>query len=131
MVDKFHKTKPAIRVSFFRVSGKPYVRLCDDYVFDVVYRTHYQRFTAPKNFLSDGASIPRIFRPFLGTLRAVNAGIEHDYLYSSGKLPRVDSDLHFRKRLKDMGVGFVIRHCAYYAVRLFGRRYYNNDIYNH
>ena len=82
-----------------------------------------------KHFITDLSSIPRIFwmiyPPFgLYTL----AGIVHDFLYSKEGSTQVrsrkEADDIFLEIMKETGVSWHTRTIFYYAVRLFGKRFF-------
>jgi hypothetical protein len=86
--------------------------------------------TLPTGMLSDGLSIPSLFRPLVGpaTGRAFLAGLTHDYLYSkastaSHSMTRKDADDLFLEIMYNLGIGFR-RNLIYAAVRSFGWRSY-------
>ena len=54
-----------------------------------------QTFTVPKGFVSDGASIPKMFWGLIAPCidgRTIRAAIIHDWLYSTGILSRKQAD---------------------------------------
>lgn len=81
--------------------------------------------TVPLGFISDGASIPRIFWNILSPFgEYFEAALIHDFLYSKASdgygLDRGESDYLFLMAMKDCGVGFIKRHTIYRAVRIGG-----------
>mgnify|MGYP005856953373 CR=1 FL=1 len=81
----------------------------------------------PTGFVTDLASIPRLFRsliPVNGSHRA--PAIVHDYLYAVGgkfrgvEIKRKDADKIFKEAMKIAGVGWFKRQTMYGAVRGFG-----------
>jgi len=86
--------------------------------------------TIPTGFVSDGLSIPSVFRPLVGpsTGRPFMAGLLHDWLYSrasSSRYPftRAEADDIFLEIMFNLGIGFR-RNLIYAAVRAFGWRAY-------
>ena len=76
---------------------------------------------APAGFITDLASIPRIFHaliPVNGRHRL--AAIVHDYLFVIQDRPRADVDNIFLEAMEDSGVGWVTRWAMYLAVRAGG-----------
>lgn len=85
---------------------------------------------APAGFVTDGASVPRLLWRVVGhpmETPQIAAAVLHDWRYSTGDVPRADADALFREDLAAVGVGFARRWLFYFAVRLFGRRRYNNE----
>lgn len=95
--------------------------------------THYFRYlsdygvvTVPSGFVTDGASIPRVFWNIMGPQgQWFYAAIIHDFLYSVHsntrfRATRLEADEIFLDAMKDLGVPWLKRHTIYRAVRLFG-----------
>lgn len=95
----------------------------------------------PKGFITDYASIPRIFWPLLPPWGKYGpAAIVHDYLYTRAGMTvpspedpsrmvesdRKTADRIFLLAMAQLGVGVVKRYVMYFAVRLFGRAAYKN-----
>jgi len=79
----------------------------------------------PPLFLSDGLSIPRLFRSvFSKSPSYIYAGIAHDYTYRilPHKMTRKQADLLFLKLMRGYGVGFWTRRAIYRAVRIGARK---------
>lgn len=85
------------------------------------YRGHTARFTVPRGFVTDFASVPRflwwLFPPYGKHTRAA---VVHDWLYSSHVTSRADADGLFRRMMKELGVSACRRWLMFFAVRLFG-----------
>jgi len=81
------------------------------------------RFTVPKGFQWDGASIPSVFwsflfvTPFHHTVR--RAGLLHDFMYSRHR-DRALADALFLALMRDDGANWAQRTIMYLAVRCFG-----------
>jgi len=114
---------------------------------DLKYKTpNVGYITVPKNFITDGSSIPRILwsvakSPFVGKHKF--AAVLHDYLYKCGlsckKLginclyckrlsikglsSRKEADDLFYYFMRVAGVGRIEAKTKYWAVRLFGKRW--------
>ncbi len=76
----------------------------------------------PKDFETDLASIPQIFRSIIPQQgRHIQPAIVHDYAYC-GKttLTKKDADLLFLDGMKSLGVGWLRRRTMYAAVRVGG-----------
>jgi hypothetical protein len=80
------------------------------------------RVTLPKGFITDGASIPKIFwwlgKPFSGD--TLYPSFIHDYLYNQTTIPRLIADLIFLDMMKENGVGFIKRWVYFKVVVLCG-----------
>lgn len=98
-------------------------RLYQDLVY---YSERYQRsIVVPKGFVTDYASIPRLFQLFLSKLgRHREAAVVHDYLYSADteykNITRKEADVIFSDAMQDKQVPGWKRATMYRAVRLFG-----------
>lgn len=87
------------------------------------YVSGYGEIKVPALFVTDGASIPRMFwNIFPPTGSYFKAAIIHDYLYSSlnDKFSRSESDLIFKEAMFNLGIGWIKRETIYRAVQLFG-----------
>lgn len=91
-----------------------------------LYISSFGIITVPAGFLTDGASVPRIFWNIFSPFGSYfPAALIHDYLYSKASYPswvisRADSDEIFLAAMKDVGVGWFTRRIIYRAVRLGG-----------
>lgn len=89
------------------------------------YISSYGVITVPAGFITDGASIPRLFwtalMPF-GPYFA--AAIIHDYLYTefNTRFTREQSDLIFKEAMFNLGLDWPRREAIYRAVQAFGGR---------
>ena len=87
--------------------------------------------TVPAGFLTDGASIPRIFWSiFSPTGSYFEAALIHDYLYSNVSTWRIDramADKIFLYAMGDIGVGWLTRKTIYLAVLLGGWKGYKKS----
>lgn len=84
--------------------------------------------TVPTGFVSDLASIPRL--PFIYVLLAKVAdlpGVVHDFLYSTGVLPRAMADNVLREACLLTGVPAWKASMIYYGVRLGGGSHFNSN----
>lgn len=96
------------------------------------YHWGVTKITVPAGFVTDFASIPRIFRIIIPKLGKWNkAAVVHDYLYQHhGKhcrgwailfyMTRRKADIIFHDAMKDLGVKEWERTLMYWAVRLGG-----------
>lgn len=100
----------------------------------------YRGFLVPQGFLTDGASAPKWTLSVVGFQRdGIHraAAMIHDWLYvnkgtvvrangSTFTYDRLYADKQFKGILKEAGVKNWQAWCAYYAVRLGGRLYWNH-----
>lgn len=101
----------------------------------LIYKGNRDKFTVPKGFRTDFASIPRIFAwliPKNGSHDA--AAIVHDYLYRcqpltahSKRISRKDADRLFRRIMRELGTNCVRYNLMYAAVRIGGRFTWNKS----
>jgi hypothetical protein len=92
-------------------------------LFRILQPLAFGNIIAPEGFITDGASIPRIFHPILGPHGAYfPAAIIHDWLYSENNnfWTRYESDRVFLEAMIVCGVGVVTRQLVYRAVRVGG-----------
>ena len=82
----------------------------------------------PKGFITDFASIPRLFWSIIGgpTGKYTKSAVIHDYGYHSQRFTRLRTDQMFLEGMKVLGVGWLKRYLMYNAVRLAGWRPWNN-----
>lgn len=76
-------------------------------------------FTIPKDFIWDGASIPRIFWLSTGSNydpKYTLPALIHDYLYKAGICSKRKADLVFLRELNRSGVDWYTRHKMYIGV---------------
>jgi len=80
----------------------------------------------PKGFITDFATIPRIFWKILPPYdpRYGKAAVIHDFLYYTGIGDRRWADDEFLECMKILGAHWPMRTTMYWAVRIFGRFLY-------
>lgn len=77
--------------------------------------------TVPAGFVTDFASIPRMFWNILPPWgKYGKAAIVHDYLYQTGLYPKKRCDLIFLEAMELLGVNWFVRNTMYQAVNWFG-----------
>ncbi len=79
------------------------------------------KIVVPKGFVTDFASVPRLFWAFIppdGSYTA--AAVVHDYLYHTQERSRKESDLIFLEAMEVLGVVWWKRKVMYRSVRMFG-----------
>jgi len=87
-----------------------------------------QEVIVPSGFVSDLASIPRIFWQILRpTGRYAYAAVVHDYLYWTQVRSRDEADQIFRIAMEDSKVDSRIMRTLYQAVRQFGQSAWDNN----
>lgn len=81
-----------------------------------------QNICVPKNFVTDFASIPRVFwRLFLPSGLHREAAVVHDWLYFSGDRARAVCDAIFLEAMESLGVSRWRRQFMFLAVRIGGQ----------
>ena len=101
-------------------NGSMILRICDRFRY---LSTRHGEIAVPNGFLTDGASVPRIFWSLFSPFGDYfGAALVHDYLYSTGnrKFSRRESDRIFLEAMEDAGVSWIKRQTIYRAVRLGG-----------
>ena len=95
---------------------------------DYIYQIENYVIRVPKSFVTDYASIPRIFRAIvLPYGKHSGASVVHDYLYSKNcelNIERKKADKIFLEILKEGGVNPILARLMYIAVRCFGKTRY-------
>lgn len=82
---------------------------------------HKKYITVPKGFLTDFASIPKVFHSFIKDKDKYNkAAVVHDWLYNCKIYDRKTADKIFLEAMAILGIHPIKRYIFYYAVRLFG-----------
>jgi len=87
------------------------------------YRSSRGTITVPAGFVTDGASIPRVFWSILEPFGPYfEAALIHDFLYSpwNRRFTRRQADLIFKEAMFNSGLDWVRRETIYRAVRLGG-----------
>ena len=94
-------------------------------VSDYIYQIENYVIKVPRGFITDYASIPKIFRPIvLPYGKHSGASVVHDYLYSKScelNIERKKADKIFLEILKEEGVNPILARLMYIAVRVFGK----------
>ena len=87
--------------------------------FKLLEKVKYKDLTIPKNFRTDGASVPRIFWSIFPPNRTdyLPCAIIHDYLCDKGEYKKADK--YFKECLKEISVSKFTRYVFYYAVRIY------------
>lgn len=89
------------------------------------------RYTVPRGFITDLASIPRLLRGLYSqTGLSRRAAVLHDYLYCLQCTTRAEADALFLEALAAEGVGWFTRYSMFLAVRSGGWVYWNRRAEN-
>ena len=92
---------------------------------DYIYQIENYVIKVPRGFITDYASIPRIFRAIvLPYGKHSGASVVHDYLYSKDcdlDIERKKADKIFLEILKEEGVNPILARLMYITVRVFGK----------
>jgi len=89
--------------------------------------------TIPTGFITDGASIPKVFWSILYPFGPYfPAALVHDYLYSKASnqffhVSRETADKIFKEAMFNIGIGWITRETIYRAVRIGGRKSYKKQ----
>ena len=99
---------------------------------DYVYKTKRYLIKVPKGFVTDYASIPKLFRIIILPYgKHSGASVVHDWLYSSNcdlDISRERADKIFLEILKEEKVNFFLRIFMYLAVRKFGGNRFRSGV---
>jgi hypothetical protein len=92
-----------------------------DFGYDVGAEGSGDTIDVPIGFMTDFASVPRVFWAILPQWgKYGNAAVIHDYCYWDQTRSRKESDAIFYEGMGVLGVSSVTRHVMYWAVRYFG-----------
>ena len=97
---------------------------------DIVLKVNGILFTIPLGFETDLASIPQIAWPILAPAHSslIRPAIVHDWMYRTAcYFTRKQSDLIFYHLLVNEGISRFRASIMYYAVRLFGWNYFEEN----
>lgn len=93
----------------------------------LVHPFKYDGGVIPKGFVTDFASIPRLFWNLISPTGLGDVGpIKHDWKYRNGLGTRADADYGFLLDMIADNIPWGKRIVAYYGVRLFGWRSWNS-----
>jgi Protein of unknown function (DUF1353) len=88
----------------------------------------FQSVTVPIGFVTDFASIPRLFWSLLPSDgRYTYPAIVHDFLYWTQTKPKNEADMILKFGMEDFGVGTAKSFAIYNAVHLFGSNAWNEN----
>lgn len=83
----------------------------------------------PVGFVTDGASVPRLFWRVLGApveARTIGAFVRHDYSYTTAAVKRKKADAALYDDLRAAGMSRTRAFTYWLGVRLFGWLHYND-----
>ena len=93
----------------------------------LTYEGSDETFTAPAGFVTNFASVPRIFWSILSPWgRHMKAAVMHDYFYQTTIVSRLDADKLFNRMMRSLGVSWWRRQTMYRMTRLFGAKHYGS-----
>lgn len=97
-------------------------KVVHSFVYHVGTEDSEEKIIVPGEFITDFASIPRIFWTLIGhpTGKYGKAAVIHDYCYYERIYSRKKSDLIFEEGMAVLKVPFWKRKTMYFAVRSFG-----------
>lgn len=99
-----------------------------EFIYDVGEEGSGDVVSVPIGFITDFASVPRLFWTILPKWgKYGNAAVIHDYLYMSQERSRKESDDIFYEGMVVLGTNKIIAKIMYYAVRIFGGFAYYKD----
>ena len=97
-------------------------KILEPFIYHVGCVESQEIITVPKDFITDFASIPRLFYTLVGppTGRYGKAAVIHDFLYHTQVYTRARSDSIFLEAMKVLRVPWYKRYTMYLTVRSFG-----------
>lgn len=96
-------------------------RLVEPFTYDVGELGGDDSITVPENFLTDFASVPRLFWRIIPPWgKYGKAAVLHDWLYHVQDRSRRECDKVFLEAMGVLGVSWFKRRTMYRAVRMFG-----------
>jgi hypothetical protein len=98
--------------------------------YDFSYENDYIEVIVKSNFITDGASIPKILWSIIGNPLEndlLKPSIIHDGLYTLMQKPRLECDKLLKEMLLFNGTSKMKAYFIYYAVRFFGASHWKKD----
>lgn len=96
---------------------------------DLIYENDNHYYIVKKGFITDGASIPSLFKIFFDSFQGnyTKSAILHDTLYRTNIINRKEADFLFLEGMRILNVSFFKRFFLYLGVRIGGwYSYYSN-----
>ena len=100
--------------------------LSQSFIFSYRLDGEFKKWTAPKGFTTDLASVPRIARWFASKTDAIEASVAHDWLYETASVPKDEADLVFLAAMEDDQLSPLRRRVMYQSVSWFGKGTYDD-----
>lgn len=106
-----------------------------DYYTDVIIygdRTNQRVIHIPRGFMTDFASIPRLFWNILPPTGPYGkAAVVHDYLYRTPlQATKAEADEVFLEAMTALRVNWFVRYIMYWAVHIFGGSNYHGGVFS-
>lgn len=109
------------------VGGKLWINR-SKFTYDVGYKGSGDTITVPAGFITDFASVPRVFwSVFPRWGKYGNASVVHDYLYFTKDRSRKEADYIFYEGMIVSNTNKIVAKIMYYAVRFFGQKAYRDN----
>lgn len=122
---------PTLHTAFYSpICIEPYKAYHYHVCTDIHFKIENKNYVIPKGFETDLASIPRFMWPIIAPANSsfIKPAIVHDWFYrKTCDYNRKQTDLIFYHLLRNEGVSWAQASAMYYAVRLFGWPFYNED----
>lgn len=84
------------------------------------------KLTVPKGTISNGASVPKIFRGIYSNIgKYTLPAVVHDYLYENNLYNRKFADKQFLLDMGKTNTGYITKWLFYFVVRIFGSYNWN------
>lgn len=105
--------------------NRPILKPVGKYQFELVENYRYRDIVIPKGYITDGASVPRIFWSIFPPNKAeyLSAAIVHDYLtdiaIEKKSITFRSADNTFKEMLTDLNVNKIEVKVLYWSVRLY------------
>jgi hypothetical protein len=98
----------------------------------LVQNLYYQGGVVSHGFITDGASVPRLFWALFPPYgKMFPAAIVHDWNYYRQVIPRKQVDKQFVANMKICGMSWIKRATVYRSLRIFGGRAWKKNARRH
>ena len=103
------------------VIGKNLFQLVEPLVYHVGSYPSKEVIIVPANFITDFASVPRIFWPIISPIdKHANAAVIHDWMYQTYYAPKKRCEVIFLEAMGALNVPEWKKFCIYNSVYYFG-----------